>query len=531
MKKVLMFTLLFGAITFTFAGNKIATDYYYASDYAAAKSYFLSGNIDAMDSYFLGQIYLKSNKKDSAQYYYNKGLQIDPANAYNKIGLATINNDAKGLDLIGKDKLNKKEVKIMLAIAEAYQINNNALQANAYIEKAKKVNKKNPLIYLYEGSQFLLEKKTNDAASKFDQAVYFEPNCKVAHYKLAQDVYKNVRASVARENLEKAISIDAQYVPALSLLADINKRTGFYPEALDAFNKYLSVVKPSPSDYEKYAAILYFNKKYDQTLDAISKAPNTFVMSRLKMYSQNELGKYNDALLTGANLFKIKTNNDSIIGQDYTTYADLLLKNNQFAEAAANYENAFNLDTTKTDILKDIAKAYGSAKDYDKSAKYYTLVTSKPNCAISDVFMLGRTYYIAGTNETLTDVAKKTEYLTNSDKTFSIMIERLPDNYMGYFWRARANAALDPETTQGLAKPYYEKAVELMLPTLDKLKNETMEAYRYLAYYNYLKNDIVNAKLYFNKVLEINPTDTVSLQAIKSMETPKRTTTTTKKPK
>ena len=30
------------------------------------------------------------------------------------------------------------------------------------------------------------------------------------------------------------------------------------------------------------------------------------------------------------------------------------------------------------------------------------------------------------------------------------------------FWRARTNSALDPETSQGLAKPYYEGVAALL---------------------------------------------------------------------
>ncbi|VBB46422.1 conserved exported hypothetical protein [uncultured Paludibacter sp.] len=516
MKKVLMFALLLGLVSFSYASNKMAIDYYAAGDYKTAKSYFLSGNMDAMDSYYLGMIYLKENKKDSAQYYFNKGLQVDPANAYNKVGLATINNDSKALDAIAKDKLYKKDVKMLIAIAEAYAINNNVSQSNAYVAKAKKADKKNPLSYIFEGDQLMAQKQTNEAASKYENAVYFDPNCKEALLKLSQ-IYENVRTSVAVEYLNKTITIDPQYAVGLSSLADLSYRKGFYPQALDAFNKYLNVVKPTSSDYERYAAILYFNKKYDQALDAISKAPNTFVMNRLKMYSQNELEKFTDALATGGNFFKMAKPGDVMIAQDYTTYADLLSKNKQYAEAASNYEKAYNLDTTKTSLLKDMAQAYNYAKDYAKATTCYKKLTTLPNASMVDVFSLGRTYYIAG-NDTIVDKNTRTKYLLEADSTFTELTQKMPDNYMGYFWRARTNSALDPETSQGLAKPFYEKAAELMLPQKDEYKNELMEAYRYLGYYNYLKNDVPQAKMYFNKVLEINPADAVSLQAIQGLE-------------
>ena len=45
----------------------------------------------------------------------------------------------------------------------------------------------------------------------------------------------------------------------------------------------------------------------------------------------------------------------------------------------------------------------------------------------------------------------------SADSVFHAIVEAAPDSYLGNFWRARANSALDPETTQGLAKPFYEE--------------------------------------------------------------------------
>ena len=71
---------------------------------------------------------------------------------------------------------------------------------------------------------------------------------------------------------------------------------------------------------------------------------------------------------------------------------------------------------------------------------------------------------------------------------------------MGYFWRARVNAILDPNTELGLAKPYYEKVVEILEKTnTAERKKEMIEAYQYLGYYYYLKEDMTNSLIYFNK--------------------------------
>ena len=44
-----------------------------------------------------------------------------------------------------------------------------------------------------------------------------------------------------------------------------------------------------------------------------------------------------------------------------------------------------------------------------------------------------------------------------------LLTEQAPDSYLGDMWRARTHSAMDPETTEGLAKPYYEKVVDVLL--------------------------------------------------------------------
>ena len=64
----------------------------------------------------------------------------------------------------------------------------------------------------------------------------------------------------------------------------------------------------------------------------------------------------------------------------------------------------------------------------------------------------------------------KTAALHKADSTFGKLAELVPDNYLGNFWRARTNSALDPETTAGLAKPYYEQVATLLA---DKAKEDS----------------------------------------------------------
>ena len=109
-----------------------------------------------------------------------------------------------------------------------------------------------------------------------------------------------------------------------------------------------------------------------------------------------------------------------------------------------------------------------------------------------------------------------------------------PASYLGYQWRARALAALDPESTQGSAKPDYEKALAMLEQKNEpkKYSNDLIEAYRYLGYFHFLQYDAVkkngdaetkekakNESLaYWQKVLLLDPNNDIAKQAIAALK-------------
>ena len=94
----------------------------------------------------------------------------------------------------------------------------------------------------------------------------------------------------------------------------------------------------------------------------------------------------------------------------------------------------------------------------------------------------------------------------------------MPDNYLGYFWRARANSLLDPETTVGLAKPYYESALAILEDKPDAGKSLLVECNSYLGYYYFVKNEFTESKVYWNKILEIDPSNDTARKALEGIQ-------------
>ena len=210
---------------------------------------------------------------------------------------------------------------------------------------------------------------------------------------------------------------------------------------------------------------------------------------------------------------------------------ELLEELKKYDEAVGQYEKAVELDPTKTDLYKNISSVYEQKNDYKKAIgayhKYYSSLEKEKQTPDLQ-FQLGRLYYGAGTQpDSLTiNVEERKQALMSADSVFQVISEAAPDSYLGNFWRARANSALDPETTQGLAKPFYEEVAALLESKNDPHYNSALvECYSYLGYYYLLaienptlkaeaKANKEKSKEYWSKILAIDPANATAKRAL-----------------
>ena len=203
----------------------------------------------------------------------------------------------------------------------------------------------------------------------------------------------------------------------------------------------------------------------------------------------------------------------------------------KYDDAVVQYEKAVKMDPTKTDLFKNISSAYEQKNDYKKAIsayqKYYASLDKEKQTPDLQ-FQFGRLYYGAGTqpDSLAITVEERKQALMSADSTFHAIAEAAPDSYLGNFWRARANSALDPETTQGLAKPFYEEVAALLESKNDPHYNSALvECYSYLGYYYLLaiENPALKAEAkankdksieYWSKILAIDPANATAKRAL-----------------
>ena len=200
---------------------------------------------------------------------------------------------------------------------------------------------------------------------------------------------------------------------------------------------------------------------------------------------------------------------------DYIYYGYVLNGNGKYQEGIDQFNHALTLDGgDRPDVVLAISKAYENIGLYPKAVEYYKTYMTKldeEERTAYVVYELGRLYYAQGTDKSATEelTPEKIEALHQADKTFAEVDRMRPDSYLGCYWQARTNVALDPESTMGLAKPYYQRVIEM---TESKGGSQLTEAYKYLAYYYYVKKDRENAHRYIDKILDIDPMDQYALR-------------------
>ncbi len=535
-KRLLLFTFLINSILFsTFAveESKKGIEFYKFGAMEPAKlilldSYKNSNANKAEIGYYLGEIYFTEGKKDSASYYFKEGLAANPDYVLNEVGLAKL--QLKGNPTVTEASLkkiadkNKKKTDVLVAIAKAYFQNGMNEKALEYTAKAKKVNSKYAETHVLEGDIYAASKDYGKASQAYDQALYFDPNCKEAYVRYA-DIYSTNNPKYSIEILERLVALDPSSPLAQRAVGDAYFNAGQFGKAIAAYSKYAASEYSSSADLSKYASILFYSGDYEKSsevvLSALKKTPDDFVMNRLLMYNLFEQKKYTEGLAVAEKFMNMKGKLDFIY-LDYVYYGRLLQKEKKMTEALAQFEKAREMDSTKTIINKELAELYESMGEYDKAIAHYEIFLKEGGDQVktTDHFALGRYYYSAGTaiKETNKEShAKKIEYLTKADGFFAYVAEKSPSSYLGNLWRARANSAIDPESEQGIAKPYYEAALVILNENSNKNVKEIIECYRYLGYYYLIKKDNATSKSYWNKILELDPTNETAIQALKAI--------------
>lgn len=418
-------------------------------------------------------------------------------------------------------KKNKKNAEVLVGIGRAYFEAKDTANAKTYANYAIKANKNYGAGYILLGDIEVVKDDGGAAAGWYQQAIYFDPKNPDGYFKYA-NIY---RGRSPEEAVSKLNELRAQRpdIAVDALAARILYSSNRLEQSLDYYDKVTDKSKLEDVDITNYATEAWMLQKREKSLEmaryGLSRNARKAAWNRLVFYNLTDMGQTEEALKYADALFNA-SDSAKISGFDYTYYGTALKNAKQYDKAIEMLKKALAENKDNADLLnsnkKSLSDAYLAMEDFDNATLYYEeYLKNVQKTTASDMAGLATIYTNMAAKLT---GDQKIDALKKADAVYAQLGEKFPENIdFANFMRARVNSNLDPETKEGLAKPFYEAIVHSLADKSDRDRADNArlsEAYRYLGYYYLLKNDKATADGYWNKVLEIDPNNATAKQAL-----------------
>lgn len=418
-------------------------------------------------------------------------------------------------------KANKKNAEVLTAIGRAFLDEKDTLNATKYAEMAIKANKNYGNAYVLAGDIEVAKDNGGVASAWYEQACYFDPKNPAGYRRYAM-VNSKVAPSAAVAKLEELRQQCPDY-PVDLVSAEIYSKAGKVKQAIEYYGK-VDLAKMEDYQLADYATLQFLSGDYNGSLKVAlfgaQKFPTNAGLNRLAFYNNTELKNYADALTYADALFN-KSEKAKFSSFDYLYKGFAHVGAQQYDEAIAAFQKSLEVNENNPDdrnkALLAIANAYKAKGDFAKAVEAYGAYMADCKQLTANDYNTLAGYHMAQ-SEAETDPAAKKECIMKADGIYGEIAEKFPSAAVfATYQRAHLAFTLDPETKEGLAKPHYEKLVELILAKSEKDDRDNtrlVESYRYLGYYYLLQDDKATADIYWNKVLEIDPNNETAKAAL-----------------
>jgi len=494
-----------------------------------------------------GQIYYYSGENQLASYFidptnipfdaiapkaierFKKGIAADPNEPLNYVGLGKValiqnnksladENFAKAESFLPltkrtKTKLTKPEqATILVRLAEAYvQVGSKDTGlVFSLFRRAETLDPKNPELYLYRGDYwFNTLNNGSRAAENYKRSQDFSPNSTRARVRLGQ-LYTRIRSyQDALNYYQDALTIDPSFAPAYLEMGFLYSKMGQQDKSKENFKKYLDLSRSNIAAQRRYANMLIQTEDYKGAIEKIHQIMAMDSLSfndlnRALAYSYFEEKDYPKAKYY-IQKFMANAPADKITSKDYIYDGRISVKNGQDSLGINQLKKGFEMDTTNLEILSEIATLYLKAKKPQEAADIYKLKIEHSNGNVNDYYKMGRYYFDA-------------KNWVEADSAFSKVNRMAVDFEPAYLFRARVYANLDPDTKEGLAKPFYEKLIEKASADSVKYSKDILEAYNYLGYYYLVNKNYCESLVYWDKIVALDPANENANSALKDLK-------------
>lgn len=477
------------------------------------------GTVAKQDAaYYLGNAYLKSDDADSAKVFYQMVWNPETKAALGYVAngrlalLAKNPTEAKANFDRALQTTKMKNANIYYEIGDAYfrPTVSNLSSAISNLEAAYNLDNKSTNIMLALGDAYLANAATDNtmggkAMNKYEAAAAQDGKNPLAQIKIGRLAVNGRIWEQAIDAFNKALSIDQSFPIVYKELAEAYYLSKQYDKVKPNYEKYIAL---SPGDNQAKTSLItlyYQSKEYDKAIEEATRGlkndPSNYVFQRVIAFSNFELKRYKEA--ADASKLFWDNPNKKVKDIDYIYSARIAAQSGDTTAAMNYFKIALANDSSNCDLIGEYGKVLYLAKHYTEAIAQYAYKKAKCDKLGSlELFYLGKSYVSAGDS-------------VMADTTFAEFISRNPTSPDGYLQRAMVNLKMG-NPADYMAFPYYMKYIELTQAEPMKYKRNLPDAYAYvgLYYFEKMKNK-EEAKSYFMKALEIDPANEMAVELMK----------------
>lgn len=544
MKLRRIITICFAGMTLTLAAQTHleGEEYFKADQFNNAKTLLNrnlnnSGTDKGVSYYYMGRISLLEKKEAEAAKYFELGAQANPDYAYNFVGLGEISlrqGDTKVADENFKtaEKLGKKEAGVQVAIARAYydvDATKYAKEIDKRMAKARKLEMDSPEIYIFEGDMAADKQDWGAAGAKYEMAANYDPQATGAYVKYA-NLFKQVNPDYSVKMLKKLLETSPNSALGQRELANAYYQMQNYKDAAIEYGKYVNNPNHFKEDEDRYAFLLFYDSEYKKGYDYATKLlqenPNNFTAMRYQFMNAAQIKEMENQLLPMAEALYAAHKQNPTVNKfapiDFTLIADELNRAKKSEEAVAVLQEAMKEMPNNSNFDKQLASIYVDLNDLPKAADAFSAYMKKSKEPdYNDYVQLAIYEYFAGVQLKDSDATKSASYYdaasANANKASSIAPQQYkPKKILGDIAVAKASKA----EAAFAGEPLYSEAIVLLESSKDpsRYKSDAKAMYNYLGNYYLEKKDVAKAKEYFNKVVELDPTNEAYRKFVESLK-------------
>ncbi len=423
------------------------------------------------------------------------------------------NTDPKGLEKSVKEytKEFKKNPKALVALGNLFAVNKNYEKATELANMALAKDSHFGDAYLLLGDVEAMQDKGGEAASWYKQCMTMDPKNPQGYISYA-NVYQKIDPAGSAEALKQLKQVNPDY--------PYEAKAGYNYYSNQKFEEAYNLFKQTdPNKLEEYIYVAYaitdymLNKK-DEALtlseSGLQKFAKDATFHRVALWSAVDLQKF-DAALKHADVI-MGTDSIKKTARDYNYYGMALVGSQQYDKAIEQYQKAYELKNDDPKPLQYISEAYKQKGDEDKALEYNDKYMSKNADASPSDYVKWADIYNSKAKK---GGADKANSVNKAIEIYNAMAAKYP-SLKSYADLQAANIAFANELDDKALENYQKVIDEVASKQYDEdEKGYLMQAYKNAGYiYWSSKNDLDTAKPYFEKLLQLDPNNSLAKKAL-----------------